>query len=117
MFTYYKYYNREKNVKDASKEDERDISIHPRIIYFFSHFTIYNPYVAKKFSPSPLGYSVGVILPLGQLESFITRDSITAISFTVYRNHIYRTFELKEGLHSQLPHINELYIDISFYLP
>ena len=65
MFIYYKYRDREKNVKDASKEDKRNISIHPRIIYFFSHFTIYDPYVTKKFSPLPLGYSIGVILPLG----------------------------------------------------
>ena len=65
MFTYYKYYNREKNVKDAFKEDERDISIYLRMIYFFGHFAIYNPYIAKKFSPLPLGYSIGVILPLG----------------------------------------------------
>ena len=65
IFICYKHYNREKNVKDASKEDERNISIYPRIIYFFGHFAIYNPYVTKKFSPSPLGYSIGVILPLG----------------------------------------------------
>jgi hypothetical protein len=64
MFIYYKRYNQDKNIKDASKEDKRNTSIYLRIIYFFGHFTIYDPYISKKFSPLLLGYSIGVILPL-----------------------------------------------------
>jgi len=64
MFIYYKRRDQDKNVKDASKKDERNISNYLRIIYFFSYFAIYNPYVSKKFSPLLLGYSIGVILPL-----------------------------------------------------
>jgi hypothetical protein len=70
-----------------------------------------------KFGLSPLGYGIGVILPLDQLESFITGNSVTAMSFTVYRNRIYGTFKLREEVYSQLPHANELYMDVSLYLP
>lgn len=64
-----------------------------------------------KFGLSPLGYGVGVILPLDQLESFITSDGVTAMSFTAHGNRAYGTFELREEVYSQLPHANELYMD------
>jgi mannose/cellobiose epimerase-like protein (N-acyl-D-glucosamine 2-epimerase family) len=64
MFTCYKRCDRDGKVKDASEEDERDVSVHPRMIYFFSHFAIHGPCVGEKFNASPLGYGIRVILPV-----------------------------------------------------
>jgi hypothetical protein len=86
------------------------------MIYFFSYFAIYSPCVGKKLSASPLGYSVGVILPIDQLESFITKDGVMTMSFIVNGNHIYGMFELRKELYSELLCANEFYIDVSFYL-
>ena len=69
-----------------------------------------------KFSLLLLGYNIGVILPLDQLESFITSDGVMAMSFTVYGNYIYKMFKLKEEVYLQFLYINKLYIDISLYL-
>jgi hypothetical protein len=116
MFMCYKHCDQDKKVKDSFKEDECNISIHPRIIYFFSYFTIHSPYISEKLSTSPLGYSVGVILPVNQLESFITKNGVITISFIVNGNHIYRTFKLRKELYLELPYANKSYINISFYL-
>jgi hypothetical protein len=62
MFMYYKHCDQNGKVKDPFKEDECDISIYLRMIYFFNYFTIYSPCVSKKLSALPLGYSIGVIL-------------------------------------------------------
>jgi hypothetical protein len=64
MFTYYKHCDQDGKVKDPFKEDEYDVSVYLRMIYFFSYFAIYSPCVGEKLSTSPLGYSVGVILPI-----------------------------------------------------
>ena len=60
----YKYCDQDGKIKNTSKKDKYNINIHPRIIYFFSYFTIYSPYIGKKFSILLLGYGVEVILPL-----------------------------------------------------
>ena len=116
MFTCYKRCDRDGKVKDASKEDERDVSVHPRMIYFFSYFAIHSPCVGEKLGDSPFGYGVGVILPVDQLESFMTKDGVTTMSFTVNGSRAYGTFELRKELYSELPRADELYIDVSFYL-
>ena len=64
MFTCYKRRDRDRKVKDAFKEDKRDVSVYLKMIYFFSYFAIYSPCISEKFSPLPLGYGIGVILPL-----------------------------------------------------
>ena len=64
MFTCYKRCDQDKKVKDTSKEDKYDISIHLRIIHFFTYFTIYSPYVDEKLGDLPFRYSIGVILPI-----------------------------------------------------
>ena len=116
MFTCYKRCNRDGNIKDTSKEDKCDVSVHLRIIYFFNYFIIYSPYVGKKLSNLLFGYGVGVILSINQLESFITKDSITTMSFTVNGNRTYRIFKLRKEFYLELLYTDKLYIDISFYL-
>jgi hypothetical protein len=116
MFTYYKHCNWDKKVKNPSKEDKCDVSIYLKMIYFFSYFAIHSPCIGEKLNTSPLGYSIGVILPVDQLESFITKDGVITISFIVNGNRIYRTFKLKKELYLKLLCANKFYIDISFYL-
>ena len=60
----YKYCNWDGNIKDTFKEDEYNISVYLRIIYFFSYFVIHSPCVGEKFSNLPFEYSIGVILPV-----------------------------------------------------
>jgi hypothetical protein len=86
------------------------------MIYFFSYFTIHSPYIGEKLGALPLGYSVGVILPVNQLESFMTKDGVITISFIVNGNRTYRMFKLKKEFYLKLLRINKSYIDISFYL-
>ena len=86
------------------------------MIYFFSYFAIYSPCVGEKLGNLLFRYSVGVILPINQLESFITKDSITTISFTVNGSRVYRIFKLRKELYLELLYADKLYIDISFYL-
>ena len=38
----------------------------------------------------------------------MTKDSVTTMSFIVNGNRIYRTFELKKELYSELLHVNKL---------
>ena len=64
MFTCYKHCDWDGKVKDIFKEDKYDISVHPKIIYFFSYFTIHSSCVSEKFGALLLGYNVRVILPL-----------------------------------------------------
>jgi hypothetical protein len=64
MFMYYKHCDQDRKVKDPSKENEYNISVYLRMIYFFSYFAIYSPYVGEKLNTLPLGYGVKVILPI-----------------------------------------------------
>ena len=64
MFMYYKRCDQNRKIKNAFKEDEYDISVHLKIIYFFSYFAIYSPYIGEKLGDLPFRYSVGVILPV-----------------------------------------------------
>jgi hypothetical protein len=64
MFIYYKHCDWDRKVKDPFKEDECDVSVYLRMIYFFSYFAIYSSCVGEKLGALPLGYSIGVILPV-----------------------------------------------------